>query len=122
MYIYCVECFTHVQCSRDGACGLNRWVETCCDSVADVVQRCLREAFGLEPALCCDIWHVLCYVRKNHPLECPCNNRQKGYRPVLRPNVDVFRDRYDVGQFPNMRYLVVVDMFVRYCSPVLPIF
>ena len=26
--------------------------------------------FGFEPVLCCDIWYVLCYVRKNHLLKC----------------------------------------------------
>ena len=26
--------------------------------------------FGFEPVLCCDVWYVLCYVRKNHLLEC----------------------------------------------------
>ena len=37
-------------------------------------------------------------------------------------DVDVFvrfRDRYDVGQFPNMRYLVVVDCSVVYVREVL---
>ena len=28
-----------------------------------------------EPVLCCDVWYVLCYVWKNHLLECLCNNR-----------------------------------------------
>ena len=70
--------------------------------------------FGFEPVLCCDVWYVLCYVRKNHLLECLCDNR--------RPNVDVFvrfSDRYDFGQFPNMRYLAVVDCSVVYVREVL---
>ena len=25
---------------------------------------------GFEPVLCCDVWYVLCDVRKNHLLEC----------------------------------------------------
>ena len=25
---------------------------------------------GFEPVLCRDVWYVLCYVRKNHLLEC----------------------------------------------------
>ena len=31
--------------------------------------------FGFEPVLCCDVWYVLCYVRKNHLLECFCYYR-----------------------------------------------
>ena len=31
--------------------------------------------FGFEPVLCCDVWYVLCYVRKNHLLECLCDYR-----------------------------------------------
>ena len=30
---------------------------------------------GFEPVLCCDVWYVLCYVRKNHLLECFCDYR-----------------------------------------------
>ena len=25
--------------------------------------------------LCCDVWYILCYVRKNHLLECFCDYR-----------------------------------------------
>ena len=25
---------------------------------------------GFEPMLCCDVWYVLCFVWKNHLLEC----------------------------------------------------
>ena len=28
-----------------------------------------------EPVLCCYIWYFLCYVRKNHLLECFCDYR-----------------------------------------------
>ena len=28
-----------------------------------------------EPVLCCDVWYVLCDVRKNHLLECLCDYR-----------------------------------------------
>ena len=24
---------------------------------------------------CCDVWYIMCYVWKNHFLECLCNNR-----------------------------------------------
>ena len=37
VYVYCVKCFAHVQCYCDSACGWNGLVETCCDSVVDVV-------------------------------------------------------------------------------------
>ena len=50
-----------------------RWnglVETCCDSVVDIV-----DVFGFEPVLCCDVWYVLCYVWKNHLIKCFCNSR-----------------------------------------------
>ena len=30
---------------------------------------------GFEPVLCCDVWYVLCDVRKNHLLECLCDYR-----------------------------------------------
>ena len=33
------------------------------------------ECFGFEPVLCRDVWYVMCDVRKNHLLECLCNNR-----------------------------------------------
>ena len=33
------------------------------------------EMFGFEPVFCCDVCYVLCYVRKNHLLECLCDNR-----------------------------------------------
>ena len=33
------------------------------------------ECVGFEPVLCCDVWYVLCYVRKNHLLECLCDYR-----------------------------------------------
>ena len=45
MYAYCVECFAHVYC--DSACGWNGLVETCCDSVVDVVMSgvlCMEES------------------------------------------------------------------------------
>ena len=32
--------------------------------------------FGFEPVLCCDVWYVLCYVRKNHLLECAITDRR----------------------------------------------
>ena len=62
--VYCVECYC------DGACGWNELVETCCDSVVDVVECCVCGVFGFEPVLCCDVWYILCYVRKNHLLKC----------------------------------------------------
>ena len=58
--------------------------------------------FGFEPVLCCDVWYVLCYVRKNHLLECFAitDRRDIGLYdvPILMSYVR-FRDRYDVGQF-----------------------
>ena len=50
--------------------------------VATVLLMLCNAVFGFEPVLCCDVWYVLCYVRKNHLLECLCDNRKKGYRPV----------------------------------------
>ena len=44
-------------------CGWDGLVETCCDSVVDVVE-------------CCDVWYVMCYVRKNHLLECVITDRR----------------------------------------------
>ena len=46
------------------ACGRNGLVEICCDSAVAC------GVFGFEPASCCDVWHVLCYVWKNHLLMC----------------------------------------------------
>ena len=121
VHVYCVECSTHVQCHCDGGCGWNGLAKTYRDSVVDVVQRCACEVFCLEPVLCRDAWHVPCHIRKNHPLECPRDNRQKGHRPALRPNVDVPvrpRDRHDVGQHPSMRHPAVVDCSAVYAREV----
>ena len=37
--------------------------------VAIVLLMLCSAVFGFEPVLCCDVWYVLCYVRKNHLLE-----------------------------------------------------
>ena len=38
--------------------------------VATVLLMLCSAVFGFEPVLCCDVWDVLCYVWKNHLLEC----------------------------------------------------
>ena len=43
--------------------------------VATVLLMLCSAVFGFEPVLCCDVWYVLCYVRKNHLLECLCDYR-----------------------------------------------
>ena len=70
-----VKRFAHVWCYCDGAYGWNGLVETCCDSVVDVVECCVCGVLGFEPVLCCDVWYVMCYVWDNHLLGCLCNNR-----------------------------------------------
>ena len=51
-------------------------------ATAPLMSCCACGVPGLEPVLCCDARHVLCDVRKNHLLECPCDHRQKGHRPA----------------------------------------
>ena len=51
--------------------GRMGWLKT----VATVLLMLCSTVFGFEPALCCDVSYVLCYVWNNHLLKCFCNNR-----------------------------------------------
>ena len=123
MYVYCVESFAHIEyysdCSPRGAIWLNPFATVLFSVCSDVtVVLCFVPVFHE-----C-VWYACCYVKKKALLQCLCNYREEGYRPVCGALVCVivgFWDRDCVSQLPCLRYYGVVknslSIFVRNASP-----
>ena len=67
VYVYCFNATAMV---RVGAMG---WLKPVATVLLMLCSAVFVECLVLNT--CCVVWYVLCYVGKNHLLECHCNNR-----------------------------------------------